>query len=145
MKTEISETILRLDQHGNLTLGDSKSGCIHVHWGNLWVTRDGDARDYIVTGGESFPFDARGKTVLTAISDAGISVMAQCGSEQTAVRDGAPLGAAAVQDRQFGESLPEYESIDRHVHRAGELRAHYIADVIGRGWTALRRGLNSLG
>lgn len=145
MKTEISEAILRLDQHGNLTLGDSKSGCIHVHWGNLWVTRDGDARDYIVTSGESFPFDARGKTVLTAISDAGLSVMERCGSGEVPVRNELPLGTSAVQGRQFGDHLPEYETIDRHVHRAGQLRAHYIAAVIGRGWTALRRGLQSLG
>ena len=72
MNNEIDNAILRLDQHRNLSLRQANGDCIHVHWGRVWVTHTGDLRDYVVSSGESLAIDRPGKTVLTAISDAGV-------------------------------------------------------------------------
>jgi hypothetical protein len=155
MNVEIDEAILRLDQHHNLTLRDANGGCIHVHWGNVWVTRNGDIKDYIVNSGESLAIDRPGTTVLTALRDAGVSLMTRCGrSEATPVTSmkevgDATGGAKSEALKQYAESddarahavgrgIPDYREIDRHVEYAHQLRASYVGKALRNGWLALR-------
>jgi hypothetical protein len=37
--------------------------------GSIWITRDGDPRDIVLEGGESFDFDGRGDALLSAFDD----------------------------------------------------------------------------
>lgn len=155
MNNEIDSTILRLEQHRNLTLREAKGDCIHVHWGRVWITRSGDPRDHVVSSGESLAIDGAGMTVLTAISDAGVSlmkrcaqtaasaslVMQQCGS----VLAGTLTGAAGSETTGAGagtnaieRDVPAYAEIDRYVYRAHQLRARYVADLLANAWAGLR-------
>ena len=155
MNVEIDEAILRLDQHHNLTLRDANGGCIHVHWGHVWVTRNGDIKDHIVNSGESLAIDRPGATVLTALHDAGVSLMKRCTpSEATPVRlmkvfGGATGGAKSEALKQNAESdatrahavgrgVPDYREIDRHVEYAQQLRASAVGNALRNGWIALR-------
>ena len=80
MNIELDDAILKLDQHRDLSIREADGDCIHVHWGRVWVTRGGDTRDHVINGGESLAIDGFGTTVLTAMNDAGISVMKRCAS-----------------------------------------------------------------
>ena len=155
MNNEIDNAILRLDQHRNLSLRQANGDCIHVHWGRVWVTHTGDLRDYVVSSGESLAIDRPGKTVLTAISDAGVSlmkrcaqtaatasvVMQQCGSAiaggATGPENSAPSSTVARANTVMRD-YPEYAEIDRHVDRAHQFRARYVADALGNAWKSLR-------
>jgi hypothetical protein len=146
MNNEIDQSILKLDQHRNLTLRQANGGCIHVHWGRVWVTRNGDIEDHVVSGGESLAIDRPGATVLTAMSDAGVSLMKRC--LQTAAApgtvmqqgDSAVSGAISRADSSVRDA-PQLSEIERRVDRAHRLRARYFGDALGKGLAALRGGL----
>ena len=59
-----------------LRIDDEPGTSIRVWWGALWVTQEGDARDYYLTAGESFTVGCRGTTIATAMHQAHISVVA---------------------------------------------------------------------
>jgi hypothetical protein len=42
--------------------------------GTVWVTREGDGTDYVLTAGESFDRSGRGRVVIQALSDATVAV-----------------------------------------------------------------------
>ena len=78
MNVEIYDAILKLDQHSHLRLNDARGDCIYVHWGRVWITREGDIKDHIVNSGESFEIADFSGVVLTPMNDAGVSVMKRC-------------------------------------------------------------------
>ena len=57
-----------------LRIDDEPGTTIHVWWGGLWVTQEGDARDYYLTAGQSFTVDRRGTALASAMHSAQISV-----------------------------------------------------------------------
>ena len=145
MNNEIENAILKLDRHHDLTLRDAGRDCIHVHWGRVWITRSGDGRDHVVNGGESLAISRDGTTVLTAMSDAGVSLMKHCASpdsklDQTASEQGAGhhLDAALGLSRS---AVPSYDEIDRRIDRAHQLRADLFSEAIGKAWASLRGAL----
>ncbi|KPK34656.1 MAG: hypothetical protein AMJ66_03240 [Betaproteobacteria bacterium SG8_40] len=155
MNNEIDNAILKLDQHRNLTLREAKGDCIHVHWGHLWVTRNGDLRDHVVSSGESLAIDRPGTIVLTALSEAGVSLMKRCAGNAatasvvlqqcgSAVSGGATREQGGVPASPVARATtamhdyPEYSEIDRHVNLAHQLRARYVIDALGNAWNALR-------
>ena len=145
MNNEIENAILKLDRHRDLTLRDAGRDCIHVHWGRVWITRSGDGRDHVVNGGESLAISRDGTTVLTAMSDAGVSLMKHCASpdtklDRTVREQGADdgLNAALGMSRS---AMPSYEEIDRRVDRAHQLRADVFSEAIGRAWASVRGAL----
>ena len=142
MNIELDDAILKLDQHRNLSIREADGDCIHVHWGRVWVTRGGDTRDHVINGGESLAIDSPGTTVLTAMNDAGISVMRRCASYDTksahpvAVQGSRELHAAAWAP-VFGRAYPEYRDIDRAVHHAHQHRAQAVAGGLRNVWAGL--------
>lgn len=57
-----------------LRIDDEPGTSIRVWSGALWVTQEGDARDYYLTAGQSFTVERRGTTIATAMHSARISV-----------------------------------------------------------------------
>ncbi len=160
MNLDLDGAVLKLDAHRHLQLHDAQGTCIHVHWGELWITQEGDSRDRIVKTGESFEVSNPGMTLLSALSAAGVSVMKECrelavglaaGLAPADRRDGvAPLGATGrgsniTADASRADSLPPNQAypgmseIEWHMEHAKALQAAYIAEVVSRGWNALRR------
>lgn len=145
MNIEIDKEVLRLGQHQNVALNGADGPCIHVHWGRLWVTRNGDLKDYIVNSGESLAIDRTGTTLVTAMSESGLSVMQRCRS----ATDGTDNVSLSTIDEISNDMesaagsleivYPSIEEIDSRIARAKQLRARYFADALRRAWDAVRR------
>jgi len=145
MNTEIHNEVLRLTRNHNLSLRGADGSCLHVHWGKVWVTRNGDIKDYIVEAGESVAIDRIGTTLVSAMSDAGLSVLERCGSVVQRLASSAGLIAGRADDEGVNKTrsldlvYPSIDEIDRHVAVARQLRAHYFAQALRRAWNAIRR------
>jgi hypothetical protein len=172
MNIDIDDAILRLNPESNFQLHDARGACVHVHWGDLWITQEGDIKDHVIKSGESFAVSKSGMTFLAAMSEAGVSVMEKCrGSEVAsaaaisaatlpATQQAASISARrhedAVEDSSLGGSqlsnpLPGVEELDQRMARAESLRAqyfedaiHYFADAAMRVWISLRRSAGVL-
>jgi hypothetical protein len=145
MNTEIHKEVLRLGRNNNLSLHGADGSCLHVHWGRVWVTRNGDIKDYIVEAGESVAIDRIGTTLVSALSDAGLSILERCGAVAQRMASSAGLIGGRADDggSEAAGSLdlvyPSIDEIDRHVTTAKQLRAHYFAQALRRAWEAIRR------
>lgn len=70
--------------HGGIRLGrgtlariEEGAGMLVYVWdGELWITQEGDRRDYFVRGGQWFRVDRGGATLLHVMSRAGITLSA---------------------------------------------------------------------
>jgi hypothetical protein len=69
-----------------LRIDDEPGTVIHVWWGALWITQEGDARDYYVTAGQSFTVSRNGTALATAMSRAAVSVTPPAPRENRAQR-----------------------------------------------------------
>ena len=148
MNNDIHDAILRLGGNRNLTLHAGSGGCVHVHWGQVWITRQGDSKDHIVGSGESLAIGRSGATVLTAINDAGVSLMERCKSvtgpetagtlKSTNAQNGDDGGQAFV----LGRVLPSFEQIDHHLARAKQLRARFVGKLLRGEWRSTHRASN---
>lgn len=63
-------------QHVHLSIG--KETVVTVVSGTLWVTQDGDVRDWVLEAGESKRFDHTADVLITAMSNATMRVASQC-------------------------------------------------------------------
>lgn len=165
MNIDIDDAILRLNPESNFQLHDARGACVHVHWGDLWITQEGDIKDHVIKTGESFAVSKSGMTFLAAMSEAGVSVMEKCrGSEvasaaetstialsatQPAASISAPRHEDAVENSSLGGSqpsnpLPGVEELDQHMALAESLRAQFIAAVARYVADAVSKGLNSM-
>jgi len=144
MNTDIDKEVLTLGRNRNLSLHGADGSCLHVHWGRVWVTRNGDTKDYIVDAGQSLAIDRIGTTLVSAMSDAGLSILQRCVGEkqQTAasmpsVGDHAAVGGDDA-TRAFDIVFPSVDDLDRHVAQAKQLRARYFTQALQQGWNAVR-------
>jgi hypothetical protein len=162
MNLDLDGAVLKLDANRHLRLRDAQGTCIHVRWGELWITQEGDSRDRIVGTGESFEISKPGTTLLSALSVAGVSVMKDCRElavglatrfAPTDRRDGVARLEVSARDSNItadasrADSLPPNRAypgvseIEWHMEQAKALQAAYIAEVVSRGWKALRPAL----
>ena len=144
MNIEIAREVLELGRNHNLSLHGADGSCLHVHWGQVWVTRDGEIKDYIVDAGQSLPINRTGTTLVSAVSDAGLSILRRCAGDQQDVLAEIPVVRDLAGDGSeravgsFDLVYPSVEDIDRHVARAKRLRARYFVQALQRGWNAVR-------
>lgn len=55
---------------------DAKGLLIHVHQGELWITQEGDRRDYLVGAGQSFRVQRSGVMLAHALRGSSLSLIA---------------------------------------------------------------------
>jgi len=55
---------------------NARSSLVHVWEGAVWITQEGDERDYFVPAGKSFRVSRDGLTVISAIRRSSIAVAA---------------------------------------------------------------------
>ena len=53
---------------------DARSSLVHVREGAVWITQEGDERDYFVPAGKSFRVTCDGLTVIAAIHRSSIAL-----------------------------------------------------------------------
>ena len=162
MNIDLNDAIVRLNPDNNFQMCDARGACIHVHFGDLWITQEGDLKDHIVKSGESFAISNSGTTFLMAMNDAGVSVMKKC--SELAIAAAANIGTVvpsampkpaetsvrqihyAVSDSgfdvsQIGDRQPGADEIERNLARAERSRARFFGHAMRRGWNALRRSM----
>ena len=70
---------LELSKKSTMSLEGTKTGLVvRCFEGAIWLTRQGDARDYILTPGDKFIVQGRGLAVLQAMQDAVVSISEDC-------------------------------------------------------------------
>jgi hypothetical protein len=162
MNIDLNDAIVRLNSGNNYQVRDARGTCIHVHWGDLWITQEGDLKDHIVKTGESFAISNSGMTIVNAVNEAGVSVMEKC--SESAIASAASIGtvvSSATQKAaetgaqesdlsadyagndvsQFGRRRPGVDELEQNLARAEHFRAHFVGDAIARVWNALRHSL----
>ena len=167
MNIDLNDAIVRLNPDNNFQMRDARGACIHVHFGDLWITQEGDLKDHIVKTGESFAISNSGMTFLTAMNEAGISVMKKC--SELAIAAAANIGTvvpsampkpAETSDRQIhyavsdsdsgvsqtgvsqiGDRQPGVNELEHNLARAERSRARFFGHAMRRGWNALRRSM----
>jgi hypothetical protein len=82
--------------------------------GRLWLTQEGDARDYVVPAGTTFCTDRAGRVVVSALDTAALVV----------VRKSAPAHCA--------RGTVTIDSIERFARSAREAQAAYVAETFVR-------------
>lgn len=74
----------RSTRQGSMQLGrgafariqDAKGLLVQVHQGELWITQEGDRRDYVVSTGESFRVRRGGRMLAYALRSSSLSLIA---------------------------------------------------------------------
>ncbi len=162
MNIDLNDAIVRLNPDNNFQMRDARGACVHVHWGDLWITQEGDLKDHIVKTGESFAISKSGMTLLTPLSETGVSVLEKCSESaiasaayiETLARSATPDAAdtsarqhdvsvdgSAFESSQRGDRQPAVDELERNLARADRFRARFAGGAITRGWRALRRSV----
>lgn len=165
MNIDLNDAIVRLNPDNNFQMRNARGACVHVHWGDLWITQEGDQKDHIVKSGESFAISNSGITLLAAMNEVGVSVMKKCRDSALATADYVETIARAAArneaeartgvtdasvddshrlDSKLARELPGTDALDANIARAEQLRARYLGDIASRGWNALRRILGTI-
>lgn len=68
-----------LADHQSYSLEAGESSCLACRAGTVWVTRDGDPRDYILEAGQSMGLRGEGRIIVFALGPARFAVTPCCG------------------------------------------------------------------
>lgn len=61
-------------RNGVLRFDDQPGTKIRVWWGAVWLTQEGDIRDYYLTAGQSFTVSCKGTALATAMASSRVGV-----------------------------------------------------------------------
>ena len=67
-----TEKLMCVLQGQHVHLHDGEGQVVTAQRGTLWITQDGNVRDWILEAGESVGFDRHADVLITAMSDAAI-------------------------------------------------------------------------
>jgi hypothetical protein len=82
MDTSFKQALTEMSAGEMLPIEDGAGQCVAVFHGLLWITQDGDRRDTIVRGGESFTLDRPGLALVQALEPTRLVVFdARAGAE----------------------------------------------------------------
>ena len=138
MKFDLDQSTIQLTEGNLISLPDAKGSTVAVLWGSVWLTQDGDSRDYEINAGESFTIRGNGLVIVSAFEQTALTVLQPCEDASRATAHGKTDDRHAVRYLS-GNELQHYTRI------AHELRAQYVASSMGSLGNALRRGLATLG
>ena len=138
MKFDLDLSTIQLTEGDLISLPDAKGSTVAVLWGSVWLTQNGDSRDYEVNGGESFTIRGDGRIVISAFENSAVTILQPCDEASRATARGNTDNGYAVRYISGNE-------LQRYTRIAHELRAQHVARLMKSLWNALRRGLTKLG
>ena len=146
MKFDLDQATIKLKQGSVMPLRAAAGSTVSVLWGNIWLTQEGDGRDYELRAGESFLVRAGGLTLIDALDPAAITILEPWDEPARSRIDRADRSGSAERQRASFESdhvgyLGASES-ERYQWQARELRAMYIERFQVRVVRTLGRTLN---
>ena len=74
MDLNVQRPALTLDTGQVVTLDDAAGLRISARFGSVWVTEEGNGKDFVVAGGETLVVQGRGRTVLQALQPSYITI-----------------------------------------------------------------------
>ena len=67
-------TVQTVSRNQSLSIAGRPGMIIRIAQGRVWLTRDGDIRDYVLSAGESMLLDGSGKVVVFGLTDGFLQV-----------------------------------------------------------------------
>ena len=92
MKFDLDQCTIQLAKGNLISLPDAEGSTVAVLWGSVWLTQDGDSRDYEVNSGESFTIRGDGLVLISAFENTALTVLQLC--ENVAISSIKPSGNA---------------------------------------------------
>jgi Protein of unknown function (DUF2917) len=126
MKYDLDGSTVHLRADKLISLPDAKGSIVAVLWGSVWLTQDGDSRDYELNAGDSRTIHGEGTVVVSAFENSAVSILHSCERASDSVR------------YVTREELRQFER-DAHV-----LRALNMASLIYKVGSAVSRALTKL-
>ena len=116
-----------------VSIAAQRGTVVHCHAGRIWITHEGDARDYVVPAGAHFRCAGAGRIVVSALTaDARIAVYRVAARSHAAwTRSGVHLDADFV-----GFECPDYFVVGYGMDVAHAFRElPFVGIVKGDAWT----------
>ena len=148
MKFDLDQSTIQLTKDNLISLPDAEGSTVAVLWGSVWLTQDGDRRDYEVNAGESFTIRGDGLIVISAFENSALTILQPC--EDATVLSMKPRGnarrATAYDEANERNSVPNLsgDALERYKRGSHELRAEYIASLFAALGRAVSRGFSKL-
>ena len=149
MKYDLDQSTIQLTKGNLISLPDAEGSTVAVLWGSVWLTQDGDSRDYELNAGESFTIRGDGLILISAFENTALTILQPC--EDVALSSMKPsenAGRAIMLAKANNLNSVLYLRVDQlqqYKRDAHELRARYIASLFASLGSALSRGLTKLG
>ena len=138
MKFDLDQSTMQLTEGKLISLPHAKGSTVAVLWGSVWLTQDGDSRDYELNAGESFTIRGDGMVVISAFENSAVTILQPC-------EDTSRTTAHSNTDDRYSVRYISGDELRHYTHVAHELRAQYVAGLTESLGNALRRGLATLG
>ena len=78
MKFDLDQSTFQLTQGNLISLPNAEGSTVAVLWGKVWLTQDGDRRDYELNAGESFTIRGDGLILISAFENTALTVLNPC-------------------------------------------------------------------
>lgn len=128
MDVDLAQASVVVRRHQSLQVRCTPGTQILVLWGCVWITQEGDPRDYVVSSGETMTVHNTGLTLTTALDDSTVSILE-------------PRQEALPRIKR---DYPRQDNVRLHMVRANELRNAYVAHLVGRLERSVRLGIAAL-
>jgi Protein of unknown function (DUF2917) len=149
MKFDLDQSTIQLTKGNLISLPDAEGSTVAVLWGSVWLTQDGDSRDYEVNAGESFTIRGNGLILISAFENTALTVLQPCDDvTESPMTPSENVGRAKSHGKTSDGNSVRYlsgDELERYKRDAHELRAIYAASLIFSLGSALSRGLSKLG
>ena len=149
MKFDLDQSTIQLTKGNLISLPDAEGSTLAILWGSVWLTQDGDSRDYELNAGDSFTIRGDGLVLVSAFENTALSVLQPCEDVMASPMKPSKSASRATVHGKANDidgvlylSGDELERCKRHAH---ELRAQYIASLFTSLGNALSRGFSKLG
>ena len=67
-------TVQKVSRKQSVSVAGRRGMTIRIAQGRVWLTRDGDIRDYVLSAGDSMRLDASGRVVLFGLAPSFVQV-----------------------------------------------------------------------
>lgn len=91
MEQDFAHSLTRLGRDQILRVRNARGRCIVVFQGMAWVTQEGDPRDRLITGGETFTLDRNGVALIHALEPTSLVLLASDAPAAVTIVEAAPL------------------------------------------------------
>jgi hypothetical protein len=116
MNVDLNQAGIAVQKHRSLPIRSAPGTQVLVLLGCVWITQEGDRRDYILSSGETMVVSRSGLTLLTALEDSSVSLLQP-----------QEIAFHAINQVRLGD-----DEMELLIARAKQLRAEHLRRLLGR-------------